>query len=169
MRSVKRRWVSASAGSLVFWSLLAPSAFADDAAKQLIGTWKLTAWTVQVIGEDSREPYGPNPKGRLVVTPEGHWIVILTGANRRPGKTNDEKAGLLDSMFAYSGKYRIEGDKVTTRVDMSSNEIYSGANQDQTRFFRIEGDKLELRVPEIASAVLPGKRVAGLLRWERER
>ncbi len=142
---------------------------AHDVPTRLFGTWKLASWVTQVIGEDSRQPYGPNPKGRLVITPEGHWIVIITGANRRPANTADEKAALLDSMLAYSGKYRIEGDKITTRVDMSSNEIYIGANQDQTRFFKIDGDKLVIRTPEIASAVLPGKRVVGTISWERER
>lgn len=121
----------------------------DEVATQLIGTWKLTSWVTQVIGEDSREPYGPNPKGRLVITPEGHWIVIITAANRQSPKTTDEKAALLDSMLAYSGKYRIDGNKITTRVDMSSNEIYTGANQDQTRFFRVEGDKLDIRTPKL--------------------
>jgi len=149
--------------------LLVPVAFADEVQKQLVGTWKLTAWIVQVIGEGSREPYGPNPKGRLVITPEGHWIIVLTGANRQPAKTIDEKAALLDSMLAYSGKYRIEGDKITTRVEMSSNEIYTGANQDQTRFFKVEGDRLALRTPEISSAVLPGKKVVGTINFERER
>jgi hypothetical protein len=141
----------------------------DEVATQLIGTWKLTSWVTQVIGEDSREPYGPNPKGRLVITPEGHWIVIITAANRQSPKTTDEKAALLDSMLAYSGKYRIDGNKITTRVDMSSNEIYTGANQDQTRFFRVEGEKLDIRTPEIASAVLPGKKIVGTLCFERER
>jgi hypothetical protein len=122
-----------------------------------------------VIGEDSREPYGRNPKGRLVITPEGHWIVIVTAANRQSPKTTDEKAALLDSMLAYSGKYRIDRNRITTRVDMSSNEIYTGANQDQTRFFRVEGDKLDIRTPEIASAVLPGKKIVGTLCFERER
>jgi lipocalin-like protein len=169
MKHIMNRVLLAFITLITTGSLLIPVAFADEVQKQLVGTWKLTAWVVQVIGEDSREPYGPNPKGRLVITPEGHWIVVLTGANRRPAKTIDEKAALLDSMLAYSGKYRIEGDKITTRVDMSSNEIYTGANQDQTRFFKVEGDRLALRTPEIASAVLPGKKVVGTLTWERER
>lgn len=142
---------------------------ADEVMTQLVGTWKLASWVTQVIGEDSREPYGPNPKGRLVITREGHWIVIITAANRQSSKTTDEKAALLDSLLAYSGKYRIVGNKITTRVDMSSNEIYTGANQDQTRFFRVEGDKLDIRTPEIASAVLPGKKIVGTLCFERER
>jgi hypothetical protein len=42
---------------------------------------------------------------------------------------------------------------------MSPNEIYTGANQTQVRFFKLDGDKLSIRSPEIASAALPGKRV----------
>ena len=141
----------------------------DDVVSQLVGTWKATAWFVEVVGEGRREPFGPNPKGRLVITPEGHWIVILTGAHRRPARTDDEKAALLDSLLAYSGKYTIDGDKITTRIDVSSNEIFTGANRDQTRFFELEGDKLTVRTPEIVSAALPGKRVVGIITWERER
>jgi hypothetical protein len=155
---------------LTAWSLLlTPVAFADDAAKQLIGTWKLTAWTLQVIGEDTREPFGPNPKGRLVLTPEGHWMVIITGANRHPAKSTDAKAALLDSVLAYSGKYTIAGDKITITIDMSSNEVFTGANRVQTRFFKFDGDNLTIQTGEIASAALPGKKVIGTNIFERER
>jgi hypothetical protein len=52
---------------------------------------------------------------------------------------------------------------------MSWNEIYSGSNQDQTRFFNIEGDKLIIRSPEIVSAVRPGQKAVATLSLERER
>jgi hypothetical protein len=61
----------------------------------------------------------------------------------------------------------IEGDKFTTKVDISGNELLTG--QDQIRFFKLEGDKLTLRTAEQVSSVLPGKRVVGSLTWERER
>ncbi len=143
--------------------------FADDAAKQIAGTWKVVSWLTKFDGGDIVEPYGPSPKGRLVLTPEGQWIIILTGANRRPAKNIDEKAALFDSMLAYSGKYTIEGNRMTIRVDMSSNEIYTGANQNQTRFFNIEGDKLTIRTPEIESAVRSGQKAVGTITFERER
>ncbi|HEY6241279.1 MAG TPA: lipocalin-like domain-containing protein [Burkholderiales bacterium] len=162
MKRAKKAIPSASPSSL-------SAASAHDVAGQLIGTWKATAWIVEVVGEDSREPFGPNPKGRLVITREGHWIVILTAANRLPARTVDEKATLLDSLLAYSGKYTIDGDKITTRIDVSSNEIFTGPNRDQTRFFELEGDRLTIRTPEIASAALPGKKVVGIITWERER
>jgi hypothetical protein len=145
------------------------SSFADDTAKQVTGTWKLVSWLTKFDGGNTVEPYGPNAKGRLVLTPEGQWIIILTGANRRPATTNDEKAALLDSMLAYSGKYTVEGDRITTRVEMSSNEVYIGSNQNQARFFKIEGDKLILRTPEIVSAVRVGQKAVGTITFERER
>src|SRR5215468_7074113 len=96
---------------------------AQDVA-QLTGTWKLVSWSTKFDGGDAVEPYGPNPKGRLVLTPDGYWIIILTGANRKPAKAIEEKAALLDSMIAYTGKFTVEGDTITTHVDTSSNEIY---------------------------------------------
>jgi hypothetical protein len=149
--------------------LVRPTAlFADDAASQIVGTWKLVSWLTKFDGGDTVEPYGPNPKGRLVLTSNDHWIIILTGANRKPAKNTDEKAALLDSMLAYSGKYTIEGDRITTHVEMSSNEIYTGSNQDQTRFFRVDGDKLTLRTPEIVSAARVGQKAIGTITFERE-
>jgi len=142
--------------------------FADDAATQLVGAWKLVSWLTRFDGGDTVEPYGPNAKGRLVLTPDRRWIVILTGANRKPAKTVEEKAALLDTVLAYSGIYTVEGNTITTNVDVSSNEIYTGANQTQTRLFHIESDKLTLRTPEIVSAVRPGQKAVGTITFERE-
>ena len=143
--------------------------FAEDAAKQLAGTWKVVSLITKFDGGDAVEPFGPNPKGRLVLTPDGRWIIILTTANRGPAKNPEEKAALLDSMLAYSGKYTIEGNRMTIQVDMSWNEIYSGANQNQTRFFNLDGDILTIRSPEIVSAVRPGQKAVATLTLQRER
>jgi hypothetical protein len=142
--------------------------FAGDTAQQLVGAWKLVSWTVKFDGGDAVEPYGPNPKGRLVLTADGYWIIILSASNRKPAKTSDEKAALLDSLLAYSGRYTVDGDKITNHVDISSNEVFSGANRDQTRFFKLEGDKLTIRTPEIMSAVRPGQKAVGTNVFERE-
>jgi len=143
--------------------------FADDAPKQLAGTWKVVSLITRFDGGDAVEPFGPNPKGRLVLTAEGQLIIILTAPNREPAKNLQEKAALLESMLAYSGKYTIEGDRMMIQVDMSWNEIYSGGNQLQTRFFNIQGDKLIIRTPEIVSAVRPGQKAVATLTVERER
>jgi hypothetical protein len=142
---------------------------AQEASKQLVGTWKLTSESMKLEGGDTFQAFGPNPKGRLVLTSDGHWMIIITRADRAPAKTPDEKAALLDSMLAYTGKYTIDEDRITNRIDMSWNEIFTGARQIQTRFFSVEDDKLVLRTGLITSAVRPGQKAESILTWERER
>jgi hypothetical protein len=146
----------------------ASMAAADDGASQLTGTWKLVSWQTKFDGGDAVEPYGPAPKGRVVITSDGYWLAILTGAHRASAKITEEKAALFDSMLAYSGKYSIQEDRITVRVDMSSNEIYTGQNQNQMRYFKVDGDTLIIRTPEIASAVRVGQKAVGTLTFQRE-
>jgi hypothetical protein len=142
-------------------------ALAQDAAKQLAGSWKLTSWTIQIIGGDVTEPFGRNPKGRALITPDGYAAFVIAAANRKPAANDAESAALLKTLMVYTGPFIIENDKFTTKVDISWNELLTG--QDQVRFFKLEGDKLTIRTAEQASAVYPGKKVVGTLVWERER
>jgi Lipocalin-like domain len=142
-------------------------ALAEDTARQLAGSWKLSSWTIQIIGGEATEPFGPNPKGRAVFTPDGFSAFMIAKPDRKPATNDTDSAALLKSLMVYTGKFTIDGDKLTTDVDLSWNEILTGTSQ--VRFFKLEGDKLSIRTAEQASAVLPGKRVVGTLNWERER
>ena len=68
-------------------------ALAQDAAKQLAGSWKLNSWTIQIIGGEVTEPFGPNPKGRAVFTPDGYVAFVIVAANRKPAANNEEFGG----------------------------------------------------------------------------
>ena len=155
--------LSATGAALPVLSQVA-TAQPNDTAKQLFGSWKLTSWIIQVVGEDATEPLGATPKGRMIITADGYMAMIAT-ADRQHVTNRDEKA-LLNSLLAYSGKFTIDGDKFTTKVDLSWNEFYTG--QDQVRFFDMEGDKLTIRTAEQISAALPNKKIVGILTWERE-
>ena len=144
-----------------------PSPLMADDAKQLIGSWRLKSFKLQIVGDEPTEPFGPDPKGSIVMT-ENRLIAIMTAWNRQPATNNEERAALLGSMSAYTGKYHVDGDRITTKVDTSWNEVYSGLNQYQVRIFKLEGDTLTLRVPEQDSDVRPGKRMTAELVWERE-
>jgi len=141
--------------------------FGQDAAKQLVGSWKLTSWTIQVIDGEATQPFGPNPKGRAVFTPDGFSAFMIARSDRKPATSDADSAALLKSLMVYTGKFTVDGDKLTTNVDLSWNEILTGTAQ--VRFFKLEGDKLFVRTAEQASAVYPGKKVVGTLSWERER
>lgn len=142
-------------------------ALAQDVAKQISGSWKLTSWTIQVIDGETAQPFGPNPKGRAVFTPDGFSAFMIARPDRKPATNDADSAALLKSLMVYTGKFTIDGDKLTTNVDLSWNEILTGTAQ--VRFFELEGDKLSIRTAEQASAVYPGKKVVGTLAWERER
>ena len=139
---------------------------AEDAARQLAGSWKLNSWTIQIIGGEVTEPFGPNPKGRAVFTPDGFSAFMIARPDRKAATSDADSAALLKSLMVYTGKFTVDGDKLTTNVDLSWNEILTGTAQ--VRFFKLEGDKLSIRTAEQASAVYPSKRVVGTLTWERE-
>jgi hypothetical protein len=155
------------AAAVVCFCFQAGFALAEDTARQLAGSWKLSSWTIQIIGGEVTEPFGPNPKGRAVFTPDGFSAFMIARPDRKPATNDTDSAALLKSLMVYTGKFTIDGDKLTTDVDLSWNEILTGTSQ--VRFFKLEGDKLSIRTAEQASAVLPGKRVVGTLNWERER
>jgi Lipocalin-like domain len=142
-------------------------ALAEDTARQLAGSWKLTSWTIQVIDGETTQPFGPNPKGRAVFTQDGFSAFMIARPDRKPATNDADSAALLKSLMVYTGKFTIDGDKLTTDVDLSWNEILTGTAQ--VRFFKLEGDMLSIRTAEQASAVYPGKKVVGTLTWKRER
>lgn len=146
--------------------LLAPAALAQT-AHPLVGTWRIKSYHLQVVGAAPSEPFG-QPRGSLVITQGGRWIILITGSDRRVATTDADRAALLQSMIAYTGIYRVEGDRVVTEVDASWNEIYSGRLRTQVRTFEVTGNTLTLRTGEIESAVRPGQRVSAVLTFERE-
>lgn len=162
-----RNTVIALAGSLL---LLVSSALAtDDSAEALHGVWRLTSFKFQVIGEDAapREPFGPNPKGWLILMPEGRMMAVITASDRKPPTNDAESAALLKSMIAYTGRYTVEGDRFVTKVDAAWNEVYMG--HDQVRLFTVDGDTLTIKTLPQPSGVAPGKIAQGFLTWVRER
>jgi Lipocalin-like domain len=72
------------------------------------------------------------------------------------------------TMFAYTGHYRVEGDRLTTKVDVAWNEAWRGT--DQVRFFRLQDDKLFIESAPLPSLNYPEMgQVRGILEWERSK
>jgi hypothetical protein len=121
-------------------ALLAAPVYADE-KEQIIGTWKL----VSVMYEDQETKaltpvLGNNPRGSQIATRDGRWLALVTADNRPVPKTDEERAQALRTMISYSGRYRVEGNKVTTKVEIAWNEAWVGG--EQVRLVRFEGDKL---------------------------
>jgi hypothetical protein len=115
-------------------------------ADRVLGIWKLVSQEIEVQGTGQIEtPLGEKPTGYAVFTQEGRVFFILTGELREPATNDEERAGLLSTLVAYTGPYRIEGDKWITKVEVAWNPEWVGS--EQARFFKLDGDRLKVLSP----------------------
>ncbi len=95
-----------------------------DEKTQIVGVWKL----VSVMYEDQETKtltpiMGDNPRGYQIATPDGRWLALATPTGRTAPTTDEERAQAFRTMIGYSGRYRVEGSTITTKVDVAWNEI----------------------------------------------
>ena len=148
---VKFKWLVV----LVLFLIAAQPSFADDSAK-ILGIWRLVSYEAEFQATGEREPVlGKNPAGYIIFTPEGRAFFILTGEGCKAPNTDQDRADLLKSMFAYTGMYRLEGDKWITKVDVSWNPAWIGT--EQVRFFKFDGDRLQVISMWVKSVTRPEK------------
>ena len=150
-------------------TLIAVPAHADDneLRQKIVGTWKL----VSVVYEDQKTKaltpvLGEHPRGRQIATAEGQWLALVTADGRKVPQTDEERAQALRTMIAYTGRYRVEGGKVITKVEAAWNEAWVGG--EQVRFIRFEGDRLFIESPPMPHPNVGGKVVRVIVIWERE-
>ena len=138
---IRFKWLAA----LVWFLILVQPSFADDRAK-IIGIWKLVTYEVEIQTTGQKEPVmGQNPTGYVIFTPEERVWFVLTGEGRKAAKTIEDRAELLNTLVAYTGRYRVEGDKWITKVDVAWNPEWVGT--EQTRFFKVDGERLQVLTP----------------------
>lgn len=143
--------------------LAVQSSFADDREK-ILGIWRLVSFEAEYQATGEREHVrGKNPTGFIIFTREGRMMVVLTNEGRKAPKTDQDRAGLFNAMVAYTGNYRIEGEKWITKVDVAANPALVGT--EQARVFRVDGDRLQ----EITQwSVRPEKGMGRtVINWER--
>jgi hypothetical protein len=158
----KLKWLAI----LVWVLIIVQPSFADDPTK-ILGIWKLASYEAEFQATGEREPVlGKNPTGYIIFTREGRMMVVLTGEERKPANTDQDRADLLKSMFAYTGMYRLEGDKWITKVDVSWNPAWVGT--EQVRFFRVDDDRLQVITAWMQAVVRPERGMArAILTFER--
>jgi hypothetical protein len=79
--------------------------------------------------------------------------------------SDEEKIALFDTMFAYSGSYTVESDRVVHHVDLSWNEAWSGT--DQVRFCKVDEQTLTYTSTP-AKNPFDGREIVHEVTWERE-
>ncbi len=140
-----------------------------QSSSPVAGTWKLVAFEteIQATGE-RRQVYGKSPNGYLILTQDGRLMTIVTAENRKAGDAEAERAALHRTMIGYSGTYRIDGDKLVTKVDVSWNESWTGT--EQTRDIKLDGNRLDILTAWAPAPNIAGNpTVRGVLVWERSK
>ena len=153
---------------LIGMLLLASLPARADDKTAIVGTWTLVSVVYEDVQTKERTPVlGEHPKGIQIATPEGRWLALVTAEGRSVPKTDEERARALQSMIAYTGRYRVEDGKVITKVEAAWNEAWVGG--EQVRAIRFEGDRLFIESPPMPHPNVNNKTVRVIVIWEREK
>jgi hypothetical protein len=136
---------------------LAALALSSHASERpaLVGVWKLLSYQTEFQdGSPKRAMFGERPTGYIIFTSEGRLMAVIEAEGRKAPSSESDRAALLKTLIAYSGKYRVEGDQWITSVDTAWNPAWDGT--DQVRTFRIVGNRLMVTSTWAAAVNFPG-------------
>jgi hypothetical protein len=135
-----------------------------QSADSPVGTWKIVSFQFEVEGTgERRNVYDEHPIGVNVITAEGRFLTLLTASNRA---STASASDLFDNMMAYSGLFRLQGNRLIVKVDTAWHPAWVGT--EQTRSFKRDGDTLSLISDFQEHPKFPGQRVRGILIWHKE-
>jgi hypothetical protein len=147
--------------AVIFLYLVSAPCFGQSS---LVGTYKVVSFTTEVDDQPPIENLGKAPRGYLVLTPT-RWIHVITGENRKFGASIEAKAALWESLSAYSGPYRLEGDRLIVTVDVSWNESWNATQV--IRNWQVEGNRLAITTARAPYARDPSKMAVTRVVWEK--
>ncbi|WP_291298132.1 lipocalin-like domain-containing protein [Elioraea sp.] len=92
----------------------APAPQGPAIADGIVGVWALVSVTSEREGSRA-QPFGPNPKGILIFTRDGHFSLYQSraelprlAANDRARATPDEAMTIVKDSIAYYGTYTVD-------------------------------------------------------------
>ena len=142
--------------------LLAGDAVAQHKSlkEQLVGTWRLVS-SHNIRSDGSKiDRTGPNPKGILIYTSDGHFVFVNTrsdlpklASNSRDRGTPEEYKAVVQGSLAYFGTYSVnEADKVITAQIEGSTFANMIGGPDQKRIITsLTADELKFTNPASTS------------------
>jgi hypothetical protein len=149
-----------------------PSSTLKSIASQLVGVWRLVSYTEEQNGREDSFPFGPEPEGFLIYTPDGFVSAQLMKPGRSLFPSQDWRAGTPDEYqqagigyIAYCGVYEVDEENLTVThlpsVALVPNLILKG----QLRSITLSGDRLTLCT--VGVPVTNGPSVTSRLEWQR--
>jgi hypothetical protein len=151
----RKRTLTAITGLLMLTVLWVTAGdVAAQATKSLAGTWALVSATTADASGKKTPTFGDNPKGQMVLTADGRYMIVITrtdlpkfAANSRDKGTSDENKAVVQGSIAHFGKVVVnEADKtITFQVENATYPNWNGMSQ--KRAFSVSGEELKYHVP----------------------
>lgn len=146
--------------SLVLVLLTASASFGEQS---LVGTYKLVSIEVEIDGTPNLG-MGKAPLGYFVITPT-RLVMFYTAESRKFGTLTDEKAKLFDTMVAWSGVYRLEGNKISYTYDTSWVEHLNGTKA--VLSWELSGNRLTVTTEPRPWPKDPSKKMVNKRVWDK--
>jgi hypothetical protein len=130
---------------VLFLFLIAVPPCIADVHFPIEGTWRLVSFEreYQATGE-CECPRGKAPTGYILFLPDGRMAMLITDEGRKSPTTDQDRAGLFNSLVAYMGSYYyVDSNVRITEVDVSANPALVG--KQQMRYFQITNNQLQER------------------------
>jgi hypothetical protein len=120
----------------------------------VVGNWKVTS--VEHFTDDGTVfPFGDDPQGFLMYSPEGLMSAVLMAAGRpnlamdlllgTSTATDAETVAAFRSAYGFAGTYAVEGSVITHQLLVSTVQNWVGTSQ--VRPFELDDDVLSLYPP----------------------
>jgi Lipocalin-like domain len=136
--------------------------------KQLIGAWTMVSDAVDQ-GGTKVEPFGPSPKGQMLLTSDGHFSIVLTrpdvpkfASNSRNSGTADENKAAMQGGIGYFGTYTVSDADKTVNLHVEASTFPNWSGTDQKRVVALSGDEMTVTNP--TPSIGPG---TATLVWKR--
>lgn len=141
-------------GVLFSGVILSANVACAQAAKQLVGTWRLISATTEQ-GDKTNPTYGLNPKGILAVDANGRYAIVTMRADlpkvasgTRTTTTSGENQALVAGSIAHFGSISLNktGTVLIFKVENSTFPNWDGTEQKWP--FNISREELRFAVPD---------------------
>ena len=144
------------AGALLCLCAVLPAsdAGAQSLKEQVIGTWALVSDSNTRPDGSSFEPFGPHPKGLMILAADGFFSVQIhrpdlpkyAGNNRMEGSAEENKA-TAQGAISFFGTYSVSATDHTLNFHVESSSFPNWNGTDQKRVIALEGDEMKYSNP----------------------
>lgn len=129
----------------------------DTLGQKIQGIWTLVS-IVNEQGGQKIDLFGPEPRGLLIMTPDGRFSFILMrsslpkfSANSRLKGTAKENKAVVHGSMAYYGRYTVQSEKAqTVSLTIEGSTFPNWDGEIQKRVMTVTGDELRITNPVAA-------------------